>query len=219
MLPRRTLVVGDVHGCLGELRELIDAARLQIGQDALVFVGDLVAKGPDTRGVLALARRWSARSVMGNHDAYLLRFRRGEVLREGHQRVAASLEEADWAYLEALPLFLRVPEGLVVHGGVVPGLPLERQEEGALLGMRSIDPAGRWSSRVAAGAPWASAWPGPEPIFFGHDAVRGLQQWPYATGLDTGCAYGGALTGLLLPERRLLSVRAHRQWCVPDGGA
>ena len=71
--------------------------------------------------------------------------------------------------------------------------------------------------KVDAGAPWAAAWKGPEHVVFGHDAIRGLQQHPHATGLDTACVYGRSLTALLLPEKRLVSVRAKKQYSAPGG--
>jgi calcineurin-like phosphoesterase family protein len=68
---QRTIVIGDVHGCIEELRELLKKCEY-CPDDEVVFVGDLVARGPDSLGVLALVRNLGARSVLGNHDHALL---------------------------------------------------------------------------------------------------------------------------------------------------
>ena len=209
---QRTLIVGDIHGCRAELEELLAAAGLSKKRDRLISVGDVVAKGPDSHGAVKLLRDWKAVAVKGNHDAHVLKFRRGEPMKKEHRAVARTLTEPDWQYLEAMPLFLRLPGLIIVHGGVLQGVPLEQQEEASLCNMRSLDAQGRWSKRLEDGEPWASLWPGPERVIFGHDAVRGLQQWPHALGLDTGCVYGRRLTGLLLPDDELVSVAAHKEW-------
>ena len=98
-----------------------------------------------------------------------------------------------------------------MHAGLVPGIPLERQSRTHLLTLRKLPADGSPSPRVE-GTPWAAHWKGPEHVLFGHDAVRGLQKHPYATGLDTGCVYGKRLTGLLLPEHELVSVPARRTY-------
>ena len=221
----RHIFIGDVHGCLDELRMLLRKVELRAG-DAVVLVGDLVAKGPDSAGVVAYARELSALCVRGNHDEAVLRYRRAQQqnqeppkLKKGHVAVARSLCEPDWAYLEALPLWLQFPAlgALVVHAGLVPALALTQQEPDMLMNMRSIRSDGSPSSKMDEGRPWASLWRGPEHIVFGHDAVRGLQQYPFATGLDTGCVYGRELTALLLPEKKLVSVEARRVYKEIDG--
>jgi len=217
---RRTLLIGDVHGCVDELQDLLRVAEVDARADRVILVGDLVAKGPDSVGVVALARERGFEAVLGNHDAKVLKMGRegGDlsplVSPREHAYVAAHLTAPDWQYLRDLPTYLLLPHlnTIVVHAGLVPGVPLEQQERRYLLNLRSITPEGEPSKRVDEGVPWASLWPGPEHVVFGHDAVRGLQQHAHATGLDTGCVYGNALTGLLLPERRLVSVRARRAY-------
>ena len=217
---RRTLFIGDVHGCVDELQDLLRVAEVDARTDRVILVGDLVAKGPDSVGVVALARERGFEAVLGNHDAKVLKMGRdgGDrspmVSPREHAYVAAHLTPPDWAYLERLPCTLSIPHlnTIVVHAGLVPGVPLAQQERRFLLNLRSITPEGMPSKVGTEGAPWASLWRGPEHVVFGHDAVRGLQQHAHATGLDTGCVYGNALTGLLLPERRLVSVRARRAY-------
>ena len=214
----RHIFVGDVHGCLDELTLLLKEVRFG-ADDVLVLVGDLVAKGPDSAGVVALAREYRARSVCGNHDEAVLRHiravRAGEPLphlKKQHARVAQALSPADWDYLLAMPLWLRFDAlGVaVVHAGVLPDVPLEAQDPRNLITMRTIRPDGTASPKLSEGALWATRYTGPPHLVFGHDAITGLQLHAHATGLDTGCVYGGALTALLMPERRVVSVPATR---------
>ena len=140
---------------------------------------------------------------------------------EEFRRYAAlcgSLTPEEWAVLERLPLYLPVPDhnAIVVHGGIVPGIPIELQEQDTLLNMRTLRPDGTGSRRPDEGVLWGSAWPGPELIVFGHHAMAGLQRHPHALGLDTGCVYGGRLTAYVLPEDRLVSVPARMVYANAD---
>jgi diadenosine tetraphosphatase ApaH/serine/threonine PP2A family protein phosphatase len=218
--PARHIIIGDIHGCLDELERLLRLVGTG-GDDVIVSVGDLVAKGPDSQGVVALARERNVLSVRGNHDEAVLRHRRATLaktelprLKRSHRAVVESLEEPDWQYLEAMPLWLRLPafSVLVVHAGMVPGVPLEQQRPEDLMTMRALKADGTASSKLDDGPRWASLWEGPERVIFGHDAISGLQIERFATGLDTGCVYGGSLTAVILPERRIVSVDAKRAY-------
>ncbi len=214
----RTLVVGDVHGCREELEDLLKAAELTT-DDRLVLAGDFVAKGPDSQGVVQLAREKSALGVLGNHDAHVLNIVAGKHGSAHHREVAKSLTPADVEYLDRLPLWLDFAElnSLVVHAGLLLRTPLLEQPRDWCLNLRSFDLQGNPSKRVDAGVPWASRWAGPRFVYFGHDAVRGLQKHRHAWGLDTGCVYGKTLTAVWLPEQRMVTVPARRAWVKIDG--
>jgi hypothetical protein len=222
----RTLIVGDVHGCRQELQGLLDVAGFTRGEDRLVFVGDVVVRGPDPRGTLALARSLDATIVRGNHEQKLLAGRAGTVrLGPDHEKVAESLTDDEWDVLEATPLWLDLPEHAlrVVHAGVVPGLPVAKAPVEALLGIRTIDAKGRWSNQRDGGAMWGTHYEGPPHVVFGHNAGNEPQLHSWATGIDTGCVYGRRLTGMVLDfgeyvphgaaaRSKLLSVPARRAY-------
>ena len=120
----RTVIVGDVHGCLGELEELLGRVALR-EDDRLYFVGDLIARGPDTLGVLALVRRLGAVVVRGNHEHKLLGYVRGRQgegprvrLGPNHIELTNQLSEEDWELLRNMPLWHDLPEHDMLH---VPG--------------------------------------------------------------------------------------------------
>lgn len=205
----RTVFIGDVHGCSRELQDLLDRIRWT-PDDRVVFVGDLVGRGPDSRGVLEQARRIQAVSVVGNHELRFLRVRaaralgeRGAPLSPGHYADLDAFTEEDWACMRAMPKALEFPEHgvLVVHAGIVPGLPIDQHSLDDLTRMRAIDAEGKATSRYSP-TPWAASYRKAPHVVFGHNARAGLQLYSHATGLDTGCVYGNALTALLLAENQ-----------------
>ena len=213
----RTVLIGDVHGCVDELEALVVACGVRPGDD-VILVGDLVAKGPDSQGVVQMCRERGYRAVLGNHDDAVLRRLNHSQTDDGrgaaHRAIGETLAAADVAYLERLPLHVSIEEHglIVVHAGFLPRVAIAAQRRTHMLNMRSLRPDGRPSTRASEGTPWAASWPGPGHVVFGHDAMRGLQRHEHATGLDTGCVYGKALTALTLPGFQLVSVPARRAW-------
>ena len=201
----RSIFIGDVHSCAAELAELLSAVAVT-AEDRVYFTGDLLTRGPDALGVLRLFRELGARASIGNHEQRLLAAhharRRGEPgpkLGASHAAVAAELGDAEWAILDSLPLWVDVPEhGIrLVHAGIVPGLPFEQQDPWLLTHIRSITPDGKPSEKW--GTLWGSLYRDEPHIVFGHNARKHPQLHDHATGLDTGCVYGGALTAMVLP--------------------
>lgn len=204
-----TLVVGDVHACVDELAQLIEMA----GATRVVLVGDLFTKGPDPVGTWRLLREVGVHSVLGNHDSRLLEWRRGESPRDKHAAaVCAALDAEDpaWAdWLAERPLWLRAGRYLVTHASLHPSGDLSRTDREMHLYRRTW-PTPR-GNRL-----WWELYQGP-PVIFGHDAMRGFilryrEGRPWVVGLDTGCVYGGALSGWLVEEERHLHVPAARAY-------
>jgi hypothetical protein len=211
----RTIIIGDVHGCARELADLLDLLALT-SDDCVRMVGDLVVRGPDPRGVIELVRSVGALTVLGNHEYRLLRWRemqRGKepvadapaydrrIMKSKQlRRTATELDDACWEYIEQIPLWLDEPEHQlrVVHAGVLPGVAIEEQTRRTLLYLRSIDAEGQGSELREAGTPWGAHYHGPPHVVFGHNANFEPQLHAWATGIDTGCVYGGRLTALVL---------------------
>ncbi len=225
----RTIIVGDVHGCRDEVERLLELVRFA-DADALYFVGDLLSRGPDPEGVLALIRRTRARSVRGNHDETLIRWnvarRSGDSsahIGRSNRALAEELEAQDWELLESLPLWIDLPahDVRLVHAGVIPGVPIDKQPSDALLSMRYLGPDGEPIEKGGT-ALWGTLYAGPPHVVFGHNAQSEPQIHTWATGIDTAAVYGGRLTALVLEADQPVPPAASRKdalFSVPSKSA
>jgi hypothetical protein len=204
-MNRELFIVGDVQGCHQELLDLLDAARFDPARHQLTFVGDLINRGPDSAGVLAEARRHQAHVVVGNHEDGLLSGFAGDTMKRVRAQLGDELD-ATIAWIRTWPTFLRFEalSLIVVHAGIAPGKRPEECTRSELTRIRAVD-----------GKPWFDSWRGPETVVFGHWAKMGKVDRPLAKGLDTGCVYGGRLTGIFWPRAEWVSVPARRQWFDP----
>ena len=125
-----TYAIGDVQGCMQELRALLEAIAFDAATDELWFVGDLVNRGPASLEVLRFVRSLGhrARVVLGNHDLHLISLAEGFVSAREDDTLQSVLsapdrrELIDW--LRTQPL-LHVERGWVmVHAGLLPGWDL-----------------------------------------------------------------------------------------------
>ena len=238
----RTIVVGDVHGCLAELEELLARVRHRPGEDRLVLLGDLMDRGPSPVECVRLARALGAECVLGNHEEKHLRWRRHLDRRKSDPgyRVPmalpdpvraenAALDDDDVAWLRSLPVCLDLGEDWVaVHGGFEPGRSLGEQRPERVVRVRWVDgeghylPLGRGCARPDGSRYWTELWKGPFHVVYGHAVHSGITprvdrnaDGLECWGIDTGCVFGGRLTALVLPEREVVQVRAKARYAEP----
>ena len=237
-------VIGDVHGCRGELEQLLTDLGYELSRDAggrpagarhpegrrPVFLGDLVDRGPDTPGVLRLVMGMVAAGdalcVPGNHESKLLRALRGRKVQVTHglAESLAQLEAEPAAFRAEVESFL---DGLISHyvldGGKLvvshAGLP-ERFQGRASGRVRSFCLYGETTGEtdefgLPVRYPWANEYRGSAMVLYGHTPVPAAEWVNGTMCLDTGCVFGGRLTALRYPERELVSVAAARVYYEP----
>lgn len=232
--PRR-VIVGDVQGCRAALDALLARLRFRRGIDVLHPAGDLVAKGPDSLGVLRRCMELGAEPVLGNHDLAWLDAER-----------IPDAELRDW--LAAQPLLRVLPDcgAVIVHAGLDPTWSGAVLDGLAAAGAAfAVGDTLRWYATTvrycaADGRRPERDWPPPdgfrpwddwlsgqdgEPatpvvaalaertgaarprVLFGHWARRGLDLAGPGWALDSGACYGGRLSAVVLEPGRPDRVR------------
>jgi Calcineurin-like phosphoesterase. len=240
-------IVGDVHGCGDELEILL--ARLgyvlvrhdrgPAGREftvshpegrRLVFVGDLVDRGPrvvDSILVAMAAVRAGGHCVPGNHDDRLRRWIGGSEV-SMVQGIDASIADmaavpdpqafADLVagFFAGLPSYLWLDGGrlCVAHAsmrGDLLGLTGKAVRQHCVFGEHDT------GSGTRVRVDWAAAYGGEAEVVWGHTPTLAPEWRNRTLCIDTGCCFGGSLTALRWPERELVSVRAARAHATREG--
>lgn len=166
---QRLIFIGDIHGCMDELQELLAKVAYKQDQDHIIALGDMINKGPKSREVVEFLMKHGASGVRGNHEDRILLVAKqlastSLTAQEDGQRevdpmketkaarksreereVARSLSQQQLDWLNACPVILRIGdvghlgEVVAVHGGLIPGLRLENQDPVSVMNMRIID--------------------------------------------------------------------------------
>jgi serine/threonine protein phosphatase 1 len=215
-----TYVIGDIHGCPDELTRLVDKLPLN-SSDRLIFLGDYVDRGPDSKGVISylieLQRTCPATVVFlkGNHEDMFLAYmgfpgKYGDMfLYNGgsatlmsygatpHNQTSADIllviPPPHIKFLKDLEITYCAGDFLCVHAGVNPVKPLEMQDEEEML----------WIRDEFILKPHDL----PYTVVFGHTPQEQvLFHLPYKVGLDTGLVYGNRLSCLELGEKTLFQI-------------
>ncbi len=215
MESERIFIVGDVHGCLDMLKRLMDRIDWRPGEDRLIFLGDYIDRGVDSKGVVDFILEITNTSplvqcLMGNHENILLDF-----LNSGDPRLLlinggiTTLESYQAAKMgEDQPLipsehvtffqnlfqYIELEDYYVVHAGFRPGVDIEKQALEDLIWIRE---------------PFIfSDYDFGKKVIFGHTPLAEPLVTDNKIGLDTGAVYGNRLTCIEIPRMKFYSVEA-----------
>ncbi len=234
-------IIGDVHGCFDELVELLSKLGYTVDTEfggpgshpegrRVVFLGDLVDRGPQTPAVLKLVmsmvRGGTALCVPGNHDMKLMKKLKGRDVRITHG-LKESLEQLEREsddfkkdliqFLDGLVSHFVLDEGnlVVAHAGMnqkFQGRASAKVRDFALYG-ETTGETDEYGFPVRYN--WAQDYRGQAMVVYGHTPV-GEPEWINKTiCIDTGCVFGGKLTALRYPEQDLISVAAAQTYYEP----
>jgi protein phosphatase len=240
-------IIGDVHGCFDELQELlsklgytvnrVDETEKNFGFNVtvpdnrkVIFVGDLVDRGPDSpsvlRLVMSMVNSGVAYCVPGNHDLKLQKYLIGKQvqLKHGLEVTVKQLETETAQFKSSVEKFIYSLTSHYVfdHGKLVvahAGLKEEMQGRGSGA-VRSFCMYGETTGEIGEfGLPvrhnWAKEYRGKAKVVYGHTPVPEAEWLNKTIDIDTGCVFGGKLTALRYPEEELVSIKAKMVYCEP----
>jgi serine/threonine protein phosphatase 1 len=216
-MKERILVIGDIHGCFLKLAKLMEKVKLNPEIDKLIFLGDYVDRGDQSKEVVdylvQLKRRQpSTVFLLGNHEQMLKEFLDGQNINPflvnggkktldsyfGDNRLYSSQDPKTIfppdhvEFFDSLAPYFETEKYIFVHAGLREGIPLRSQDPFDLLWIREDF----YFSKFDFG----------KTVIFGHTPFQKPFVYNNKIGIDTGAAYGNKLTCLELPDLKFISV-------------
>ncbi|MDX1957808.1 MAG: metallophosphoesterase family protein [Leptospiraceae bacterium] len=188
------IAIGDIHGCLEQLREVIYQLAPYSNDHKLIFLGDYIDRGPDSDGVLTYIRNLKAIHLLGNHEKSLLDFcsnishkRMLEILRYKN----ISEDNFEWMKIH-LKLFHETENYFFSHAGLNPKKKFVEQNYEDLL----------WTVYKGSLTHITN-----KTVVQGHIHLDPPLITDSHIVIDTNCGLGGFLTGIVLPEKILITSK------------
>jgi len=211
----KTFIIGDIHGCLDMLKKLMDKIAWSPDKDTLIFLGDYIDRGENSKGVvdyiLDITKHSSqVECLMGNHESMFLDYLSGKdrelfLFNGGTHTVESYMADKPqgeeflvppdhMAFYESLKSHIELEDYYIVHAGFKPGLEIKDQSVEDMIWIR--------------GSFIYSDYDFGKKVIFGHTPFDEPLVTENKIGLDTGAVYGNRLTCLELPEVRFHFVEA-----------
>ena len=212
----RTYVIGDIHGCSDLLSELLEKIKPLAQDDTVIFIGDYIDRGPDSKGVIDIVLKLRAEhhrviTLMGNHEFMLLGAIKGDgqneflkmggdatlksydIPPESINELAARLPRNHLVFLDDLLPYWEDEDHIYVHAGLQPGVHLTQQSPDWLF----------WSREAFIHSTYDFG----KKVIYGHTPYDTPKIDENKIGIDTGAVYGNTLTCLVLPEKTFIAIK------------
>lgn len=209
----RIFAIGDIHGCISKLENIMDMIDIDVHNDSLVFIGDYIDRGPASKGVVdfVLGLRESINQViclLGNHEQMFLDYLHDENFNkeiflvngggntissygviETSEGIKVDVPESHMQFFTSLLPYYETDDYIFVHAGLRPNIPLEKQSIEDLIWIRH--------EFINSSCDFGKT------VVFGHTPLAQPLIDSNKIGIDTGAVYGGKLTCIQLPEVKI----------------
>lgn len=204
----RVIAIGDIHGHSSILKVVLDSINPQ-PEDTFVFLGDLVNRGPNSKGVieqvLELKKICNVNVILGNHEEMILaafaggksevnfwkKFGGIQTLASYRAEEVRGIDRNHLLFIAEFRDYLETEDYIFVHAGCDPDLPLHQNSQDIL----------RWNKLSKKIKPHMSG----KIVVCGHTAQKKILNLGHLICIDTGCGIweGGRLSAVDLVSGKI----------------